>query len=322
MNKIQQYGDLLENFSKLPKKEIVLPTYLEISGQPHFENVCSNILSFFFDTSQNHKFKDLLLKSLLDCVDESISAKFNLDTKNIYREFYANENKRIDLVIECNDLVITIENKIYHWLSNDLNLYEKSVLDKYEYKEKNVFIVLSLKKEDIRSSSFVNVTYDSFFSKLKQSLGYYFVNANNQYTTFLIDFIKSIENLTYMESIDKEYFKFLINNNDIIEELYSEKNKLNNSLISLVGKVMKLLPPSRDNRNMWLYQKTDIVNDFTFGDVVISLDTAFHLNKVSSVLWVRKKNNKGIYETLDDLQLIKEFSKFKKNRKSSWILYY
>ena len=98
MYTIQQYENLLEEFNKIPKRDEILPTYLEISGQPHFENVCSNILNFFLDTRQSHKFNDLVLKAIVDCVDESISSKYNLDTVNIYREFSANENKRIDLI--------------------------------------------------------------------------------------------------------------------------------------------------------------------------------------------------------------------------------
>jgi len=57
-----KYKKLIKEFKKIPKKDEVLHTYLEICGQPHYENVCSNILSFFFDTKRNHKFKDLVLK--------------------------------------------------------------------------------------------------------------------------------------------------------------------------------------------------------------------------------------------------------------------
>jgi hypothetical protein len=303
---MNKYEQLFEEFKRLPKLSESSPTYMEIAGYPHYENVCSNILGFFFDTKQNHKFEDLVLKSFLDCVDESIANKFNLETKTIYREYRIDDNKRIDLVIECDDIIITIENKIFHWLANDLKLYEKSINKNFDKKEKKVFVVLSLKEEKINSSSFVNVTYETFFKKLKQNLGFYFVNANNQYTTFLLDLIKSIENLTSMETINKDFFDFFIKNKETIEEINNENHNLYASLHNVVRKVMNLLPQTDGNRKMWLYQKIDIVNDFTFDDGVVSLDLVFDLDTVKASLWLRKNNSsKGKFEILDQLQVVK-----------------
>lgn len=313
---INQFEKLFEEFKRLPKLSESNPTYMEIAGYPHYENVCSNILSFFFDTKQNHKFEDLVLKSFLDCVDESISDNYNLETIKIYREYTADENKRIDLVIECNDIVITIENKIYHWLANDLKLYENSINNDFNKKEKKIFIVLSLREEKIISGSFKNVTYETFFQRLKQNLGFYFVNANNQYTTFLLDLIKSIENLTSMETINKEFFAFFIKNKEVIEEINTENYNLYASLHNVVRKVMNILPPSNENRKLWLYQKVDIVNDFTLEHGVVALDFVFDLDKVKASLWLRKNtSSKGQYEILDQLQLIKEDPKTDKTDK-------
>ena len=304
-----KYEELLDEFRKIPKKEEVPPTYLEICGQPHYENVCSNILAFFFDTQEIHKFKDLVLKSFLECVDKSISEKYSLETINVHREYRVNDNKRIDIVIECSDIIITIENKIYHWLANDLNLYEQSIEDKFQSIDKRVYVVLSLKKENIKSSTFINVTYESFFDKLKQNLGHYFINANNQYTSFLLDFIKSIENLYLMENVNTEYFDFIVKNKDVFDEINSERDKLTKNLQNVVSKVMSILTPSEGNRILWLYLKDDIVNDFTFEDGVVALDFVFELTEVRASLWLRKDyTSKGKYEILDKLQIIKENS--------------
>lgn len=43
------------------------PNYFSVSGYPHYENVISNILSFFFDYNEKHQLGDLWLKSLLNC---------------------------------------------------------------------------------------------------------------------------------------------------------------------------------------------------------------------------------------------------------------
>jgi len=303
---IKQFEQLVEEFKRLPKLSQSNPTYMEIAGYPHYENVCSNVLSFFFDTKQSHDLNDLVIKSLLDTVDETISNKYDLTTFDIIREFYTDKGNRIDLVIELDELVIAIENKIFHHLNNELIDYQKTITKRYSNK-KVVFIVLSLKKETIINSDFVSVIYDDFFKNIKKNIGDYLFTAHHHYINLLRDFITTIENLYKMEPINKEYFDFYIKNKEIIQQQQEEHNKLSNSLIRTVRNVMSQLTEKAENQNMWLYDKVDIVNDFTFdGNIVVSLDTAIHLDKVSSILWVRKKGNKEVYEILDQLQLIKE----------------
>ena len=42
-----KYQKLFTEFNKLDKMEDTFVTFMELSGYPHFENVCSNILSFY-----------------------------------------------------------------------------------------------------------------------------------------------------------------------------------------------------------------------------------------------------------------------------------
>ena len=58
---------LLEEFTKigvLPKRK---ETFMTISGYPHYENVVSNILKFFFEDNE-HGMKNLWVRSLLETV--------------------------------------------------------------------------------------------------------------------------------------------------------------------------------------------------------------------------------------------------------------
>jgi hypothetical protein len=311
---------LLNDFIKLPKSEEVLPTYLEISGQPHFENVCSNILAFYFDTTESHKLKDLVLRSFIETFDSLILEEYDLETINIQRELYINENKRIDIVIEFNNMVITIENKIYHILNNDLELYEKSIREKYPNKEKYIFLVLSLKDEKIEKSSFININYNTFFEKLKQNIGFYFVKSNNQYTTFLIDFIKTIENLTKMETINKEYFNFFLQNKTVIDNLIKENDKLKKNLFNKVSTIFHLLPEclSPIIFKKWIYLKYVIVFDFNINDDIVALDIVFELNNVKALLFTRKSKS-GIDKDfiLSQLEIIKENQNLKNNKNAN-----
>lgn len=303
---ITQFEQLYEEFKRLPVVQQSNPTYMEIAGYPHYENVYSNVLGFFFDTTQVHDLGDLVIKSLSDCVNETLANKYDLTTTDIIREYYTDKGNRIDIVIEMNEVVIVIENKIFHHLNNELIDYQNTIKRKYPNKEL-VLIVLSIKNETITRSDFKSVTYDQFFTNIKKNIGNYLFQAHHHYINILRDFIITIENLYKMESIDKDYFNFYIKNQDIIKKQQEEHNKLSNSLIRTVRTIMSLITEKAENQNMWLYDKIDIVNDFTFEDgVVVAFDTVIELDKIRAVLWVRKKGNKEIYEVLDQLQIIKE----------------
>ena len=45
----RQFVSLLDEFRKLPPGITRSPTFMEVAGYPHYENVCSNILAFFLD---------------------------------------------------------------------------------------------------------------------------------------------------------------------------------------------------------------------------------------------------------------------------------
>ena len=51
--------DAVYIYNRIPKKE---KTFMEVSGYPHYENVCSNILSFYFNPNEEHRLNDTVLK--------------------------------------------------------------------------------------------------------------------------------------------------------------------------------------------------------------------------------------------------------------------
>ena len=57
------FTKILIDFKSIPKHKRTR-TFMEISGYPHYENVCSNILKFYLDTKNEHGLKNLVLNSL------------------------------------------------------------------------------------------------------------------------------------------------------------------------------------------------------------------------------------------------------------------
>lgn len=107
-------GALLEAFlQQVPPRPERRPTFMEISGYPHYENVCSNILVFFFDPSEPHGLGTLFLDALasIGCIKEpdwSTGADIQVD-----REVVTSSGNRIDLLIKSHSHAILIENKIF-----------------------------------------------------------------------------------------------------------------------------------------------------------------------------------------------------------------
>ena len=300
-----KYQKLFTEFNKLDKMEDTFVTFMELSGYPHFENVCSNILSFYFDTQQKHGLKDLAIKSLLQCIPESDYGFGEIYTKEVHREYGIKDLKRIDLVIDCNDFCVSIENKIFHWLHNDLAIYESEINKKFP-NQKNYHIVLSLKKENV-IGRFVSITYEQFFNRLKSNLGHYSIEGNNTYIIYLLDFIKTIENHYKMTDVNKEMFQFLISNQEIINEIETEKNKLKNLLIGTVNKISQRIEFENPNfHKKWIYQRNVIVYDFKFEDYIIGVDLWIDYNFYAMDIFVR--SNEKYYQFLNQLEICKNNS--------------
>jgi len=123
------------------------------------------------------------------------------------------------------------------------------------------FFVLSLKEEKPENKNFLPITYEKFFYKLKQNIGGYFVNSNNQYTTFLIDFIQTIENLTKMKTHNEKFLDFYIKNKTEINELIEENKKLNELLYDKVKSLSDLLDINDDKETEIINVKNEIIEE-------------------------------------------------------------
>lgn len=304
-----KYQKFFTDFSKLDKMEDTFVTFMELSGYPHFENVCSNILSFYFDTQQKHCLKDLAIKSLLQCVSEFDNRFGEVNSKEVHREYGIENLNRIDLVIDCYDFCVSIENKIFHWLHNDLPVYESEINKKFPY-QKNYHIVLSLKKENV-TGNFVSVTYEQFFNQLKSNLGHYSIDGNNTYIIYLLDFIKTIENHYKMEDVNKEMFHFLINNYETIKEIDIEKRKIDDLLSNLVIQISNQIP-NIENSEKWIYQRYTIVHDFVIEGNKVAVDLSIDYKEVKMTLFMRSRNQDTGF--LDKLQVVKNNIFFRENR--------
>lgn len=272
--KLAGYLDLLQAFRALPVTKNSL-TFMEVSGYPHYENVCSNILGFYFDPHAEHGLKDLFLKAFL--LMAGFDEKPSLGKVSVYREFGTGEG-RIDLLIDIDDFTIGIENKIFHGLNNDLIDYGRTI-DKQGVKEKHVIkAVLGLKPiQGVLDGGFSSYTYNQFWRQVKNMLGDYISDAEPKWLTYLIEFINTTTNLAGENMELKQSDQFFIEHNQVVLELIAERDAFVQRLSYRIRELAELMKETEEARLLvvppYPCSHDRLVFDFKFGNAFeISFD--------------------------------------------------
>lgn len=215
---LKESSNIIEN---IPIKE---KTYMDISGYPHYENVCSNILAFYFKPKEEHKLNGLALYSLIKVIEnKNINTNIELndidkiDNKDVQREYITLKENRIDLVIQNDDFAIGIENKIDASVYNDLNDYANT-LNKLNAKSIKILLSLHNNEKTVEKTEFINITYQEYFKQLKEDLNE-IQDKNNKWYIFLEEFIKNLENFEGELEMEEEIINWLKENKKEIDEL-------------------------------------------------------------------------------------------------------
>ncbi len=262
-------------------------TFLEIAGYPQLENVASNILEFFFKTQGEHRFKSLFLEALLETAG-LIFTPTDLDVESVQREVYTKTNTRLDLVIGTPTLLIGIENKLFHQLNNDFNIYAQHLHT--QAKEcKVICILLSLYPVAPSPSlgGFIPITYAAFFNNIRKHMGRFVVEANQRYIPFLFDFMQTVEHFRQEETMSDHKFRaWVTENQNEIKGLLDEVNRLKDSLRKKVKNLRSIIDVAKYQNsglkfvpNLWAPDHL-LVSDHLFYESVISDNMKFAVDIV------------------------------------------
>ena len=221
---IKSVEDFLKGYEILRLGTREPPTLLQIARFPNWENVYSNILAFFLDSQQVHGFGTLFIRSILTLYTESCPKSWfpnRIDlcaehsTELVEREQSTTKGGRIDIFVECSDILICVENKIWSRLHNQLLDYRKYCEDQPD-KKPVLGIVLSPNKlqaedeeEKLNESRFINITYAELVDSVRKSMGSYIGPENTRYQFLLLDFLEQSLRLTRSDMLDEEQRRFL-----------------------------------------------------------------------------------------------------------------
>jgi hypothetical protein len=326
---------LLLDFQKMPRPKRTR-TFLEISGYPHYENVCSNILKFYLEPNNEHGLKDLILNSLVQLADKDFKIDCDFEQVEVHRELQTLAGNRLDLLIETENYVIGIENKIYHFLNNDLNDYSQTVLSYCGQNDKKpINIILSLYKlssqqdiEKARADNLINITYEDLFSNIKKNIGSYLSHSNPTYSIYLTDFMKSIQNLKPATMENKVLWNFFRDNSEIVQELTDKFSEYKNFVFSKTDKLKEFLPkeefaPTAIKQWIWDGRKEDedcitLVHDYKILEFEISVDSSIDMNGWRIELFGRNQasNDYMFNKMCADINFLqKPFDQYEKNER-------
>lgn len=299
---------LLSNFKSLAgEKPDHFPTFLEIAGKAHKEDVISNILAFFFKSEQPHGLGDLFLRSFLTCMHSDIQCSGKID---VYREVTTANGKRIDLIVEFDDIVLIIENKINHWLHNDLKEYAAHAERHYKNK-KYLLAVLSMDEIKHCEHGFVNVTYKSLLKEIGSQLAQSRQVIQNKYSPLLNDFFETLKNLRSNKMINQDMRTFFIENKNDIQHLLEEKQLLDQEVSNRAYRLLDLITIREDMRKLVWSKHVVVTEKFFPNNMWLKADCIVNLEGYHFHVFVARDGRDQ-----SNLELLESISYFKD--KSEW----
>lgn len=144
---------------------------------------------------------------------------------------------------KSDNTVIVIENKIYASVYNDLQDYI-GFIQKTNKGKKVYGVVLCLQTPNHVGflNEFKIVTYDEFFGRVRQLLGYAIEKVDSRYLQLLTDLMTNVRKLKVGTKMDSNFLKFVSDNNKDIVDLLGKIKDYRDQLRSKVKQLKDLVP--------------------------------------------------------------------------------
>lgn len=243
IDSVDQFTELMKRFGALPRTS-PRPTFMDVAGYPHYENVCSNILAFYLNPGEAHGLGDLVLRSLLQILEFPDAS---LGQTLVEREYMTSHGGRLDLLVDTDAVTIGIEHKVYAGVYNDLDDYAKSIdhsaTQPNQPKKKAFKVVLSVKPacaNELRPG-WQNITHGQLWRVVRSLLGNYAADAELKWLTYLLEFMQSMANLGGENMELKAIEQFVVENSDAIDHLIAVRQALFQKLRDRLPELQEIL---------------------------------------------------------------------------------
>lgn len=243
----------------------------------HYEIRHSNFLAWLLNPQESHGLDVVFLKKFLEKINEINKDKaaiipiktINKDNITIKREW-----QNIDILIEGDNFVCVIENKIY-CRENGTQLQKYRTIIENEFSDKTAFyIYLTLNEETPSDEDYKNITYSGSILPILEDIIIIIDSAKEQVKSFIKQYINILE---YDLQLKDE------TNNETISEIskISEKHKT----------ILDYLYEIKDNLYDVHFQDNELDNDYQQKIKAIQVVFSFQIN-------LQDKRDEKIRETL------------------------
>ena len=228
---IIQLKQLIEHIKGLPTPETPEKTIFGIGSRGYYENPTSDVLAFFCDSEGEHGLGSLMMDALFDAliVSNPESVDFDFSDFSIItepeREVFTEDNKYIDILLEGNDWVMVIENKVFHKLNNPFESYKQHIYREEQYQGKRpIFVVLSPKGN--APTGWLGLSYPIFLDSIREKLARAFITQPlNKWLVLLREFILHLEGIMSGSIISPETTNYILENLRAIHQAERLKDK-------------------------------------------------------------------------------------------------
>ena len=228
---IIQLKQLIEHIKGLPTLETPEKTIFSIGSRGYYENPTSDVLAFFCDSEGEHGLGSLMMEALFDAliVSNPESVDFDFSDFSIItepeREVFTEDNKYIDILLEGNDWVMVIENKVFHKLNNPFESYKQHIYREEQYQGKHlIFVVLSPKGN--APTGWLGLNYPIFLDSIREKLARAFITQPlNKWLVLLREFILHLEGIMSGSIISPETTNYILENLREIHQAERLKDK-------------------------------------------------------------------------------------------------
>jgi hypothetical protein len=295
---MQNEYDTLESF--LEKSEIPVIQnpigFLEIIKKQYHENINSSVYAHFINCS-HQQVKELFLNALIEIIEKKSDKRIQMFDAFAQTEITTSTG-RLDILIGGNldSGKILIENKINHWLDNDLLEYWDFV--KCPEQEK-IGVLLTLNQHEIPENvkgKFINITHREWIWSVKENYNPEDFPIN--YQVYISDFIQTIENLTKshkMNEATKFYFQYptqILKARDTITQAHQFINEQLQYVANEIG--WQTYGNSMDWRNFW--DEHNFIDTYL---TIITKDLLEGKNHFTLILELKRKDKERLSEVKD-----------------------
>lgn len=222
---IVQLRELINKMEALPCAELPEATLFSIGGKGYYENPTTEILAFFCDSNGAHGLDNLVINALFRALPESFDLKdLTLITKP-ETEVRTSKAKRIELLLEGDDWVMVIENKIYHQQVYPFDIYENHIKSDDSLKSKqHIFVVLSPNGK--APEGWLPLSYTGLLECLKDELAQTFIEQPlNKWLVLLREFILHLEGIMAKPVTPNETVDFVLDHLNEIKKVQDLKQQ-------------------------------------------------------------------------------------------------